>query len=54
MNLTRVWAVTYKEWREVLRDRLFYHGFRAASGYISGADGDFFDVKNSVRSARSG
>lgn len=24
MNLTRVWAVTYKEWREVLRDRLFF------------------------------
>ncbi|MDO8843993.1 MAG: ABC transporter permease [Methylicorpusculum sp.] len=24
MNLTRVWAVTYKEWREILRDRLFF------------------------------
>ena len=24
MNLTRVWAVTYKEWREIVRDRLFF------------------------------
>ncbi|MEQ1636325.1 MAG: ABC transporter permease [Methylococcales bacterium] len=24
MNFTRVWAVTYKEWREILRDRLFF------------------------------
>ena len=24
MNLTRVWAVTYKEWRGILRDRLFF------------------------------
>ncbi len=24
MNLTRVWAVAYKEWREILRDRLFF------------------------------
>lgn len=24
MNLSRVWAVAYKEWREVLRDRLFF------------------------------
>ena len=24
MNLSRVWAVTYKEWREVVRDRLFF------------------------------
>ena len=24
MNLTRIWAVTYKEWREILRDRLFF------------------------------
>jgi ABC-2 type transport system permease protein len=24
MNLNRVWAVTYKEWREILRDRLFF------------------------------
>ena len=24
MNLSRVWAVTYKEWREILRDRLFF------------------------------
>jgi ABC-2 type transport system permease protein/ribosome-dependent ATPase len=24
VNLTRVWAVTYKEWREILRDRLFF------------------------------
>jgi ABC-2 type transport system permease protein len=24
MNLIRVWAVTYKEWREILRDRLFF------------------------------
>lgn len=24
MNLRRVWAVTYKEWREILRDRLFF------------------------------
>lgn len=24
MNLTRVWAVAHKEWREVLRDRLFF------------------------------
>ncbi|MCX7099406.1 MAG: ABC transporter permease [Methylococcales bacterium] len=24
MNFTRVWAVTYKEWREIFRDRLFF------------------------------
>jgi ABC-2 type transport system permease protein/ribosome-dependent ATPase len=24
MNLNRVWAVTYKEWREIFRDRLFF------------------------------
>jgi ABC-2 type transport system permease protein len=24
MNFNRVWAVTYKEWREILRDRLFF------------------------------
>ena len=24
MNLTLVWAVTYKEWREIVRDRLFF------------------------------
>jgi drug efflux transport system permease protein len=24
MNLSRVWAVTYKEWRGILRDRLFF------------------------------
>jgi ABC-2 type transport system permease protein len=24
MNLTRIWAVAYKEWREILRDRLFF------------------------------
>ena len=24
MNFQRVWAVTYKEWREILRDRLFF------------------------------
>jgi len=24
MNLRRVWALTYKEWREILRDRLFF------------------------------
>lgn len=24
MNLNRVWAVTYKEWREIMRDRLFF------------------------------
>jgi ABC-2 type transport system permease protein/ribosome-dependent ATPase len=24
MNLKRVWAVTYKEWREIFRDKLFF------------------------------
>ncbi len=24
MNFTRIWAVTYKEWREIFRDRLFF------------------------------
>jgi len=24
MNLNRVWAVTYKEWREIFRDKLFF------------------------------
>ena len=24
MNFNRVWAVTYKEWREIFRDRLFF------------------------------